>query len=147
MAGLPDNQERAILVGTKEETAARRRRLSGLADGDYELEELSGLVETAGAKVVGTLVRRREKPDSALFIGEGKIGELKDLIRDLRGDVVVFDDELTPVQNRNLEMRLGKKVLDRTGVILDIFALRARTKERRVGKECSARWWVECCSN
>src|SRR5690554_469047 len=132
MAGLPDNQERAILVGTKEETAARRRRLSGLADGDYELEELSGLVETSGAKVVGTLVRRREKPDSALFIGEGKIGELKDLIRDLRGDVVVFDDELTPVQNRNLEMRLGKKVLDRTGVILDIFALRARTKEAKL---------------
>lgn len=131
MMNTPPRRERAVLVGTREEHFLSYPAMDSPADAG-SLWELAGLVETAGAEVVGTLIRRREKPDAAFFIGPGKVGELQDLLRDCRGDFVVFDDELTPVQNRNLELRLGKKVLDRTGIILDIFAARARTKEAKL---------------
>lgn len=132
MKNVPPRRERAVLVGTKEDQGLSCYQQIDPSASGGGLSELAGLVETAGAEVAGTMVRRREKPDAAFFIGVGKIGELQDLLRDCRGDFVVFDDDLTPVQNRNLQLRLGKKVLDRTGIILDIFAARARTKEAKL---------------
>lgn len=100
-----------------------------------ELEELAGLVRSAGGRVVGTVYLRRSKHDAAFFLGEGKLWELKDKLRLEEATLAVFDDELTPVQARNLEEELQVKIVDRTGLILDIFALRARTKEAKLQVE------------
>jgi len=97
--------------------------------------ELHGLATTAGATVVGSLVQRRQHPDAGSYLGHGKVEELKSLIGQLEADVVIFDNELTPGQIRNLELAIETKVLDRTEVILDIFASRARTNEARLQVE------------
>ncbi len=102
---------------------------------DDPLEELAGLAETAGAKVVGTLVQRREQPDVTTYVGSGKVQELKALVAGSDADIVVFDNDLQPSQTRNLEKELGVKVLDRTELILDIFASTARTSEARLAVE------------
>ena len=86
------------------------------------------MANTAGAEVVSTVSQRQEKP-TPLYVGEGKLEELKDLKRELNIDLVIFDDELSPTQQRNLEGKLGEKVIDRTVLILDIFARHARTRE------------------
>jgi GTP-binding protein HflX len=99
------------------------------------LEELSSLARTAGAVVVDTAYQRRRKPDSATFIGKGKVEELKALQHDQPYDLVIFDNDLTPSQQRNLEERLDVKVLDRTALILDIFATRAQTMEGKLQVE------------
>lgn len=99
------------------------------------LEELSGLATTAGAIVMGGLVQRRDKPDVATFIGKGKVDELERLIEFHAADIVIFDNNLAPGQTRNLEKRLKVKVLDRTELILDIFATRAKTTEARLAVE------------
>jgi GTP-binding protein HflX len=99
------------------------------------LEELEGLAKTAGARVVGTLVQRREQPDVTAYIGSGKVAELEALVKDRNADIVIFDNELQPSQTRNLEQRIGVKVLDRTELILDIFASNARTYEARLAVE------------
>lgn len=99
------------------------------------LEELAGLAETAGARVVGQLTQRRHAPDAATFIGKGKVRALKSLVADADADAVLFDNDLSPGQTRNLEKALGVKVLDRTELILDIFAGRARTYEARLAVE------------
>ena len=83
------------------------------------LEEVQGLGETAGAVVVGGMVQRREKPDAATYLGKGKVNELKQLVEFHAADVVIFDNDLSPAQNRNLEVELETKVLDRTELILD----------------------------
>jgi len=99
------------------------------------LEELSGLAETAGIVVVGTVVQRREHPDQTTYLGKGKIAELKGMV-DLHDlDMVVFDNDLSPGQTRNLERALNVKVLDRSELILDIFANNARTYESRLAVE------------
>ena len=98
---------------------------------DASLDELELLVHTAGSRVVGRIVQRRQTPDVATFIGRGKVAELADLVKELGADAAIFDDELSPAQQRNLEERLHAKVLDRTIVILDIFAQHASS---RVGK-------------
>ena len=99
------------------------------------LEELAGLAETAGARVVGQLVQRRQTPDNRTYLGRGKVDELQRIVDDNDADVILFDSELTPAQIRNLEKTTGVKVLDRTELILDIFATRAQTYESRLAVE------------
>ncbi len=99
------------------------------------LEEVQGLAETAGAIVMAGLVQKRDKPDPATFLGKGKVDELLRLVEFHAADVVIFDNDLSPAQNRNLEQHLNIKVLDRTELILDIFATHAQTYESRLAVE------------
>ena len=99
------------------------------------LEEVQGLAETAGAVVMAGMVQKREKPDTATYLGKGKVNELLRLVEFHAADVVIFDNDLSPAQNRNLEQALGIKVLDRTELILDIFATHAQTYESRLAVE------------
>jgi len=99
------------------------------------LDELSGLVETAGANVVGRLTQNRQTPDKTTYIGKGKVEQLDLLVEAADADIVVFDNDLSPAQSRNLEQTIGVKVLDRTEVILDIFSNRAQTHESRLAVE------------
>ncbi|MGH9091871.1 MAG: GTPase HflX, partial [Acidimicrobiales bacterium] len=99
------------------------------------LDELALLVDTAGADVVARTVQRRTRPDPATFVGRGKAAELAALSEEVDADTVVFDDELTPAQQRNLERLLGRTAIDRTAVILDIFAQNARSPEGRAQVE------------
>lgn len=99
------------------------------------LEELEGLAQTVGARVVGRLTQRREIPDKATYVGKGKLDELGQLVVASGADVVIFDNDLAPGQTRNLEQALDVKVLDRTELILDIFANRAQTHEARLAVE------------
>jgi GTPase len=100
-----------------------------------DLDELAGLVETAGAEVVGRLTQRRAVPDQTTYLGKGKVEQLLTMVRATDADVVIFDNDLSPAQTRNLERELGVKVLDRTELILDIFSTRARTHEARLAVE------------
>jgi GTPase len=109
-----------------------------LSDGpvaDDPLEELYGLARTAGARVVGSLTQRRVSPDATTYMGRGKVEELTRLVAATDADVVIFDNDLTPAQTRNLEKAVSIKVLDRTELILDIFANRAQTHEARLAVE------------
>ena len=99
------------------------------------LNELEGLAKTAGAFVASGLVQRREKPNSATYLGKGKVDELVTLVDFHAADIVVFDNDLSPAQTRNLEQALKVKVLDRTELILDIFATNAQTYESRLAVE------------
>jgi GTP-binding protein HflX len=96
------------------------------------LTELAELANTAGAEVVGTTTQRLDHPHVATYVGKGKVEEVKEAARAADANVVVFDDELSPSQQRNLEKALGAKVIDRTALILDIFATRAQTREGRL---------------
>jgi GTP-binding protein HflX len=110
--------------------------LSRPQDGrEPDLEELGRLAESAAAVVVARIVQHRAAPNSATFIGTGKVEELKEDIYEHDADLVIFDADLTPAQQRNLEHRLEIKVIDRTALVLDIFARRARTKEGRLQVE------------
>ena len=102
---------------------------------DDPLEELAGLAEAAGTDVVASVIQRRSSPDPATCLGHGKVEELKALVEMHEADVVIFDNDLQPGQTRNLEKYLEVKVLDRTELILDIFALRAQTHEARLAVE------------
>ena len=102
---------------------------------EADLDELALLVDTAGAEVVGRVVQRRDRADAATFVGPGKARELHELSESLDADTVVFDDELSPAQQRNLEKLLGRTAIDRTAVILDIFAQNARTQEGKAQVE------------
>jgi GTPase len=104
------------------------------ADG-RSLEELERLADTAGARVLGTTTQRRGRIQPATFIGRGKLDELKADVETADADMVIFDDDLSPAQVRNLEKALGRKVVDRSELILDIFARRARTRESRLQVE------------
>ncbi len=124
-------KERAILAGlnvfcTKENQLWTKTE---------SMNELSSLAKTAGLIVVETVVQNRSQPDPSYFIGKGKANHIKDLAEQKDIDVIVFDDELRPAQARNLEERLGVKVVDRTQIILDIFAQRAQTKEAKLQVE------------
>jgi GTP-binding protein HflX len=102
---------------------------------EEQMLELSELARTAGADVVGTDIQRRSRPDGALFIGKGKADELHALKHETEYDLLIFNEELSPRQQRNLEKKLEVKVIDRTELILDIFAQRARTREGRLQVE------------
>jgi GTPase len=118
--------ERAVLVGVFLETPI---------DPQQPLAELAGLASTAGASVVGELTQRRERPDQTTYLGKGKVAELRGVVEHHDADIVIFDNDLSPAQIRNLEQALEVKVLDRSEVILDIFAARARTYEARLAVE------------
>ncbi len=109
----------------------------GLAAVEEQMLELSELARTAGVVVVGTDTQRRPKPDPALFLGKGKVEELHALKHEADFNLLVFNEELSPRQQRNLERKLDVKVIDRTELILDIFAQRARTKEGRLQVEAA----------
>lgn len=118
--------EKALLVGLE------RQGKWAIMD---SLSELSQLAETAGAEVLGTTWQKRERPDPALFIGRGKVQELSLLLQEKDANLIIVDDELSPAQQRNLEKMLGTKVLDRTALILDICAQRARSHEGKLQVE------------
>ncbi|MCB1127671.1 MAG: GTPase HflX, partial [Verrucomicrobiae bacterium] len=99
---------------------------------EESLDELSELARTAGAGVAGRTTQRMDHPHVATYIGKGKVEEVKQAARELDANVVIFDDELSPSQQRNLERELDLKVIDRTALILDIFATRAHTAEGRL---------------
>src|SRR5712691_183841 len=121
-------RERAALVGL---VAGRARRL----DAERSLDELAGLAEAAGAEVVLRVLQERPKPDPSTFLGAGKIEMLAVSASETGVDVVVFDNELTPAQLRQIEKEVGRKIVDRTQLILDIFARRARTREGKLQVE------------
>lgn len=121
-------RERIVLVGVV-------TRPRGLAEVEASLGELSLLIDTAGADEVGRVVQSRDAPDPATYIGRGKAEELHRLCESVDADTVVFDDQLSPGQQRNLEALIGRTAIDRTAVILDIFAQNARTEEGRAQVE------------
>jgi GTP-binding protein HflX len=123
----PHAVERAALVGLV--TPSSR------GDADHSLDELAGLADAAGARVVMRMLQERQRPDAATFIGSGKVASLAAACDEANVGVVIFDNELHPAQLRQLEERLERKVIDRTQLILDIFARRARTRE--------GKWQVE----
>ncbi|MEX2187236.1 MAG: GTPase HflX [Pirellulales bacterium] len=102
---------------------------------DDPLDELAGLAESAGAVVAGRMLQRRATPDVTYYLGKGKVEELREMVVGEEADVALFDNDLSPGQKRNLEKELKVKVLDRTELILDIFATRARTHEARLAVE------------
>lgn len=104
-------------------------------DAEHSLEELAGLADAAGARVVLRVLQERAKPDAATFLGSGKVELLARAAEEADVDVVVFDNELSPAQLRELQKRLDRKVVDRTQLILDIFARRARTREGKLQVE------------
>lgn len=99
------------------------------------LTELEGLAKTAGAVVVGRTVQKKERPDTALFLGKGKVAEVTLMAQELEADLLILDDEITPSQQRNLESVTGLRVVDRTALILDIFAQRARSSAGKLQVE------------
>ncbi|MDE0269432.1 MAG: GTPase HflX [Acidimicrobiaceae bacterium] len=128
-SGLIDRsfRERIILVALSKDRDNKTAEAS--------LDELSLLVDTAGADTVARAYQYRNKPDPATFIGIGKVHEIHDIAEEIDCDTVVFDDELTPAQQHNLEKILGRSAIDRTAVILDIFAQNARTPEGKAQVE------------
>lgn len=122
------HRERIVIVGVT---------LPGMTDEETEesMDELAMLVDTAGADVVARLVQRRDAPDHTWYVGKGKAQELKDVCLTVDADTVVFDNELAPAQQYNLEKMLGRTALDRTAVILDIFAQNAHTLEGKAQVE------------
>ena len=121
--------ERAILVAAPRKGSPDARHL------DDHLEELTRLVDTAGAEVVGRLSQQVASPNPATLLGEGKVEELRALATELGASLVIFDEELTPVQGANLERELKVRVMDRPEVILDIFSTRARSHEAKLQVE------------
>jgi len=123
-------KERAVLAGLAAASMDERERSS-----EVSMEELAALVETAGGETVAMLIQNRATPEPRSFIGDGKVQELKELIEINGCDLAVFDNELSPSQMRVLSEELKVKVLDRSGLILDIFAQRAQTREGQLQVE------------
>jgi GTP-binding protein HflX len=119
--------ERVVLVGVWTEGTAEQATAS--------LAELARLAETAGSQVLDGLVQRRSRPDPATYIGSGKVDELRDAVHAAEADTVIADGELSPGQLRQLEEKLKVKVIDRTALILDIFAQHARSKDGKAQVE------------
>ena len=128
---LAQAQERAVLVGM--EYNGMLNTLGWTIEDS--VEELKQLADTAGAQVVARFLQKRPKPDPAFFIGKGKVQELALFVQQENIDLCIFDDELSPAQQRNIEQAMGIRVLDRTALILDIFAQRARTNEGKLQVE------------
>ena len=126
--GAHEPRERAALVGLFNGSSRN-------FDPEHSLDELAGLAAAAGADVALRVLQERPRPDPATFLGSGKVASLALMCDEARVDTVVFDNELTPAQLRNLETALDRKVVDRTQLILDIFARRARTREGQLQVE------------
>ena len=123
-------RDRAVLVGLNASCLDRAEN----AD-ESSMEELAALVETAGGEVMGVVLQNKDKPDPRTFIGEGKVEEVKEFCQNHQATMVIFDNDLSPSQMRVLTEALGVQVLDRCGLILDIFAQRAKTREGRLQVE------------
>ncbi|MBE6031965.1 MAG: GTPase HflX, partial [Clostridiales bacterium] len=121
---ISDESYRAILVGLQRDE-----------DISYSMKELEGLAEAGGIEVLGQMIQNRERPETATYLGKGKVEELADLCAAMEADTVLFNDELSGVQLRNLEDRIGVRVIDRTILILDIFAQRAVSREGKLQVE------------
>lgn len=121
-------KEKCILVGMPS-------RLNSKMEVDESLTELALLADTAGAEIAGRITQDRDRPEPATFIGKGKVEELHKRLQEEKIPLVIFDDDLTPAQVRNLEIQLECKVLDRSGLILDIFATRAKSSEAKTQVE------------
>ena len=121
---------RAVLVGLNAFNLSKEENAN-----EATLEELAALLETAGGKSVGVVMQSKDSPDPRTFIGEGKVAEVKELVQAMDADMVIFDNPLSPSQQRALSEDLGVSVLDRSALILDIFAQRARTREGRLQVE------------
>ena len=126
--GTGDEEERAILIAYKNDKTTE-------LEVNASLKELEALAETAGLQVLHHTFQKRDKPDQSTYLGKGKILELTLTVQSLNANVVICDDEITPSQQRNLESLLGIKVIDRTVLILDIFAQRARSREGKIQVE------------
>lgn len=121
---IREEEYRAILVGLQRDE-----------DISYSMEELAGLAEAAGSEVLGQMVQNLERPNTATFIGKGKVEELAQMVKAMDADMVIFNEELSGMQLRNLEEQVGVRVIDRTILILDIFAARASSKEGKLQVE------------
>ena len=121
-------RERIVLVGVSVPPET-------VEEAEAHLEELALLVDTAGADEAARVLQRRDNPDPATYVGKGKAEELREISQSVDADTVVFDDELSPAQSRNLEKLLGRTAIDRTAVILDIFAQNAHTQEGKAQVE------------
>ena len=130
MRNTEEVRDQVVLVGLNSPVLKKEEN----AD-EGTMEELSALVETAGAETVGMVLQNRTSPDPRTFIGEGKVEEIREFCRDHGATMVIFDNDLSPSQRRVLTEALGVQVLDRCGLILDIFAQRAKTKEGRLQVE------------
>ena len=130
MTDTENKKERAVLAGLAAASMDSRERSS-----EVSMEELAALVETAGGETAAMLIQQRPTPDPRSFLGDGKVRELRELIEANDCDLAVFDNELSPSQMRVLGEELGVRVLDRSGLILDIFAQRARTREGQLQVE------------
>ena len=132
MTGLDttEKRNRAVLVGLDAFSLPREENAT-----EESMEELSDLLETAGGVCVGMVTQSKDSPDPRTFIGEGKVGEVKQLVEAMDADMVIFDNALSPSQQRVLGEDIGVSVLDRSALILDIFAQRARTREGRLQVE------------
>ena len=120
-----DEKERCILVSVD----------TGYFDAELSICELEQLAETAGAEIYGKMIQKRDKPENTTYIGEGKLYELRDMCKSAEIDLLIFDGELTPSQQRNIEYFTDVRTIDRTTLILDIFALNARTGEGKLQVE------------
>lgn len=125
---MKETYEKAILVGCQREEMDDERFQSSM-------DELESLTETAGGEALVAVSQKREKPHPATYIGKGKVDELRTLVEELEPDVIIFNDELSPSQIRNLGKELGSRIVDRTQLILDIFAQRAHSREGQMQVE------------
>lgn len=132
---LSDKTERVILVGVQENDGD---------DTEESLQELAELAKTAGAEVVGTVIQKRERIHPGTYVGKGKIDEIRTLLNALDATGIICDDELSPVQMNHLQQELESKIMDRTLLILDIFASRAVTKEGKIQVELASSVTVRC---
>lgn len=121
---IREDEYRAVLVGLQRDE-----------DISYSMEELKGLADAAGAEVLGQMIQNLERPNTATLIGKGKVEELAEMVKNMEADTVIFNDELTGMQLRNLEDAVGVRVIDRTILILDIFADRASSREGKLQVE------------
>ncbi|HUI29924.1 MAG TPA: GTPase HflX [Candidatus Acidoferrales bacterium] len=135
MISTNNNQERALVVGVEFKSRASFAENGEHGRVEEFLDELILLADTAGAKVVGKIRQERQSPDPAYFIGKGKAEEIRAICESDDVSLVIFDEDLSGVQIRNLENIIDRRVLDRSGLILDIFALRARTREAKLQVE------------
>ena len=120
-----EQKERAVLAGVN----------TGAFDAEASIDELAELADTAGAEVLAKFIQNRESPDNAAYLGEGKLREIRDFCRQQEADLLILDDELSGIQLRNIEEITGVHAIDRTTLILDIFAGRARSREGRIQVE------------
>ncbi|WP_437228828.1 GTPase HflX [Planctomicrobium sp. SH661] len=124
---LKVHSRKCVLVAVRDQEGAKQK--------ERVFDEISGLVETVGSEVVGTLMQTRERPDPATYLGKGKVAELKELISATGADLIVFDNYLSPSQGKNIEEGTKTQVVDRSEVILDIFATHARSYESQLQVE------------